>query len=57
MNLILLRSVPRRNESRRPREEDSAADSRLITMDEVRRRWEKKQAVRRALLSYTPEPA
>ena len=57
MDLIVLRTVPQRNESRQSREERNAANPRLISMDEVRRRWAKKQEARRALLTYTPQPA
>jgi hypothetical protein len=61
MDLIVLRSIPRRkSESESPdanREEQNSANGRLISMDEIRRRWAKKQEVRRALLSYMPQPA
>ena len=61
MDLIVLRNVPQRRlegESRESsREEQNFSNARLISMDEVRRRWAKKQEARRALLSYTPQPA
>jgi len=60
MDLIILRSVPRgkrEGEADASREEQSSASARLISMDEIRRRWAKKQEARQALLSYTPQPA
>lgn len=61
MDLIVLRNVPRRNAESQHRESgreaEQSSNSRLMSMDEVRRRWAKKQAARRGMLSYTPQPA
>jgi len=61
MDLIVLRTVPRPNPvtELRPANIDTQTgdSSRLISIDEVRRKWAKKQEARRALLSYTPQPA
>jgi len=59
MDLIVLRSAPRRNAEDGGRENRGAenSDSRLISIEEVRRRWQKKQDTRRAMLHYTPQPA
>lgn len=60
MDLIVLRNVPKRSagsDSSNSTEEHGVTNSRLISMDEVRRRWAKKQEARRALLTYTPQPA
>jgi len=58
MDLIVLRSAPRRHSDEDSNSQRSSdKDSRLISMEEVRRRWQQKQAIRRAMLQYTPQPA
>jgi len=61
MDLIVLRSVPRPNTvtELRPsiRGQQSSENPRLMSMEEVRRKWVQKQEARRAMLTYTPQPA
>lgn len=58
MDLIVLRNVPRLKVEASAKADEAPKELQtLISIDEVRRRWQKKQAVRRMTLSYTPQPA
>lgn len=63
MELIILRSVPRRNTSGAENQTKGAApegqtgNPRLMSMEEVRRRWQAKRTARSGSFCDSPQPA